>query len=178
MTGSFYDEGAVRQAAITAFYGWGYDFYRRENQLRQDDQTVRANASGLLSEVRGAISEAETAERRKLTPPTREHPLPNPTIMEAAQALERLAAEVGRIEGIIRSMPVLGNDRMTQRYRTERSTLERLVELDQDMIGHALCLRDVINGAGGEISSTTPTVRAHLAALTSCIQARQDFLAG
>jgi len=44
----FYDAGALRQVATNLFCGWGYNFYRLENQLRADDQLVRSKAAGLL----------------------------------------------------------------------------------------------------------------------------------
>jgi len=39
---AFYDQGPLSQIAINLFYGWGYNFYRQENQLRADDQLIRA----------------------------------------------------------------------------------------------------------------------------------------
>ena len=44
----FYDAGLLRQLATNLFYGWGYNFYRLENQLRADDQLVRTKAASLL----------------------------------------------------------------------------------------------------------------------------------
>ena len=43
---SFYDAGTLRQIATNLFHGWGYNFYRAENQLRADDQLVRARRDG------------------------------------------------------------------------------------------------------------------------------------
>ena len=34
---SFYDAGPLKQLAVNLFHGWGYNFYRKENQLRTDD---------------------------------------------------------------------------------------------------------------------------------------------
>jgi hypothetical protein len=41
----FYDAGALRQVATNLLYGWGYNFYRIENQLRADDRLVRCLVS-------------------------------------------------------------------------------------------------------------------------------------
>jgi len=38
----FYNLDAVEQIGVNLFYGWGYNFYRLENQLRADDLTIRA----------------------------------------------------------------------------------------------------------------------------------------
>ena len=37
----FYDTDALTEIAINLFHGWGYNFYRVENQLRADDQLIR-----------------------------------------------------------------------------------------------------------------------------------------
>ena len=50
----FYDAGLLRQIATNLFYGWGYNFYRVENQLRADDQLVRTKAASLLGTIRRA----------------------------------------------------------------------------------------------------------------------------
>jgi hypothetical protein len=67
----FYDAGALRQIATNLFYGWGYNFYRAENQLRADDQLVRSQAAGLLSQAMAAVDVAESAYRREHLPPPR-----------------------------------------------------------------------------------------------------------
>ena len=38
----FYVVDELEKIAVNLFYGWGYNFYRLENQLRADDLTVRA----------------------------------------------------------------------------------------------------------------------------------------
>ena len=35
-------KGPIAQTASLLFYGWGYNFYRVENQLRADDLLIRA----------------------------------------------------------------------------------------------------------------------------------------
>jgi len=44
----FYDVDELEKIAVNLFYGWGYNFYRLENQLRADDLTVRAKVGWLL----------------------------------------------------------------------------------------------------------------------------------
>ncbi len=56
----FYDAGALRQIATNLFYGWGYNFYRVENQLRADDQLVRSKAASLLGIAMASVITAET----------------------------------------------------------------------------------------------------------------------
>jgi hypothetical protein len=40
MTSRFYNVGPLSQIAINLFYGWGYNFYRLENQLRGKERTI------------------------------------------------------------------------------------------------------------------------------------------
>ena len=64
----FYDAGVLRQIATNLFYGWGYNFYRAENQLRADDQLVRSKAASLLGIAMASVIAAETEYRREFSP--------------------------------------------------------------------------------------------------------------
>lgn len=174
----FYDVGPVRQIAINLFYGWGYDFYRRENQLRADDQTVRAKACWLLGQARATVEEAQSDYRRSHLPqPTRAKPFPDSTAMANAQALERLSARIGALEGQVRNQPVPENDRMTQRYRTEAATLETLATVDQDLIGRAELLRERVQGRGGQaLVDDLPTLDEGLDLLRASLAERARLL--
>src|SRR6202012_3674089 len=89
---SFYDAGALRQIATNLFYGWGYNFYRVENQLRADDQLIRSKAASLLGIAMAGVETVEGASRREfLPPPSRGKPFPDPAAVAIAQRLERLA---------------------------------------------------------------------------------------
>ena len=69
----FYDLEEIDQIAVNLFYGWGYNFYRLENQLRADDILVRGKVGWLLGLARASIEEAESVYRRAfLPPPSRE----------------------------------------------------------------------------------------------------------
>ncbi len=174
----FYDAGALRRLATNLFHGWGYNFYRAENQLRADDLLIRARICDLLGAARTTVTAAETAYRRDhLPPPTRANPRPAPTALADAQTLESLSTELGALEGAIRALPTPESDRMTQRFRQEAATLARLAECDEAMVGHAEYLRSLLStltaptmlGAAGEI-------RACLAAIHSLIAARAALL--
>ena len=146
----FYDEGAIRRAAVNLFYGWGYNFYRKENQLRADDQLVRAKAAWLLGLAAESLQRAETEYRRAALPtPTRERPYPDPAAVAGAQALERLCGAVSALIGRIEAQPVPENDRMTQRYRREAATLEALGRQDELLVGLCDDLRARLEGCDG-----------------------------
>jgi hypothetical protein len=150
MDSRFYDEGSLRQAAINLFHGWGYNFYRTENQLRADDQLVRSKAGWLLGTARASVEHAEANYRREfIGSPTREKPFPNPSTMAAAQKLERLAGNIGTVSGRLQSQPVPENDRMTQRYRQEADTLKALISCDERLVGQCSLLHAMLDGRNG-----------------------------
>lgn len=141
----FYDADPICQIAINLFYGWGYNFYRTENQLRADNQLVRAKASWLLGRAAAAVSAAESDYRREfLPPPSREHPFPDAAAVASAQKLERLAKSITSLELLIQQQPVPENDRMTQRYRKEAPTLQTLITQDQLLVGRCEMLRSLV----------------------------------
>jgi hypothetical protein len=179
MTGpDFYDAGAIRHLAINLFNGWGYDFYRTENQLRADDLTVRAQVCNLLAAARASVESAEQSYRREfLPPPSRAKPRPDPDAVQSAQALEGLGRALGAIEGQIRALPAPENDRMSQRFRREAPTLSRLVEADHAMVGHAEYLRALLASADARwILDNTAALRAQVAAIEAAVQSRRDIL--
>jgi hypothetical protein len=144
---SFYDAGALRQIATNLFYGWGYNFYRKENQLRADDQMVRSKASSLLGEAMAAVCAAESEYRREYLPaPTRAKPFPDAEAVASAQKLERLAKSIGAVEALIQHQPAPENDRMTERYRQEAPTLAKLIGFDERLVGQCEMLRKAVSG--------------------------------
>ena len=179
MTSSeFYDAGPIGQIAINLFYGWGYNFYRRENQLRADDQLIRGKAGWLLGLARGAVEQAQSAYRRTaIPPPTRAKPFPDPAAMAGAQALERLSQAIGGLESRIRSQPVPENDRMSQLYRQEAAVLSRLATCDHLLVGQAELLRTKIEGQDGTaILSALPVIEDGLGAIAATLRDREAVL--
>ena len=135
--------GPVKQVLANLFYGWGYNFYRRENQLRADDLLIRGKLSELLGQCRAHAATLESQFRREhLPPPTREHPFPDATAVSAAQALERAVRKLETLETAIRNAAVPEMDRIHQRHRNERTTLEQLVAADGDLVLAVVNLRD------------------------------------
>ena len=179
-TGSgFYDAGPLKQVAINLFYGWGYNFYREENQLRADDQLIRAKAAWLLGLAQASVDEAELGFRReKLAPPTRAKPFPDPAAIEEAQTLERLGKALGALIGRLHAMPVPENDRMTQRYRQEADTLRTLGDCDEQLIGQAELLRAMLEQKRGAwVLDNLAAVTDGVAAIDATLRQRQGLLA-
>ncbi len=137
--------GAGKRLLSNLFYGWGYNFYRRENQLRADDLLIRGKLSELLAQCRAHLASLEAAFRREHLPaPTREHPFPDPTAVARAQALQRQQRDIEALETAIRTAPVPEMDRIHQRHRAERDTLEKLVAVDGDLVSAIVALRDEV----------------------------------
>ncbi len=174
----FYDVGVLDKLAINLFYGWGYNFYRLENQLRADDLLVRERIGWLLGQSRAIVETAQSTYRRTFLPPlSRAHPLPDPAAVESARNLENLSTRIGELEGVIRSLPVPETDRMTQRYRQEAETLVALGCCDTRMAGLAEALRQTLDGRGAEwiLANQTELCDA-LGMLAAAVQQRQMLL--
>jgi hypothetical protein len=147
---AFYDVGPLSKVAINLFYGWGYNFYRKENQLRADDQVIRSKAGMLLGWARKSVETAEREYRREfIPPPSREKPRPDSRAVADAQAIEKLSKGIGALQGLLTAQPVPENDRMTERYRKEATTLENMIAADQKLIGQADLLRSMLDQKNG-----------------------------
>ena len=179
MPGSgFYDAGPLKQVAINLFYGWGYNFYRKENQLRADDLLIRSKVGLLLASARKSVETAERDYRRDfLPPPSRENPRPDAAAVAGSQALERLSRAIGAIAGQITSQPVPENDRMTQRYRQEAPTLQALIQSDQTLIGQAELLRTMVDGQkGAALAEKASELQDGVNAISETLRKRQLLL--
>jgi hypothetical protein len=174
----FYDAGALRQIATNLFYGWGYNFYRAENQLRADDQLVRSKASSLLGIAMASVDTAESDYRREfLPPPSRAKPFPDAAAVTAAQRLERLARGIGALESSIQQQPVPENDRMTQRYRQEAPTLKVLMGYDEQLVGQCDLLRSMVsNQDAAKILENLPSLELGLEAIRTTLHDREAVL--
>ncbi len=175
---AFYDAGSVRAVANTLFLGWGYDFYKTTNQLRADDQLIRAKVGQLLGFAQADLAAAETAYRRAaIAPPTRANPFPDPAVVAAAQTLERLTREVGGLIGRVAAAPAPSADRMTDRYRDESDTLTYLRDHDRVLVGQAALLRSVVEGKDGTaLIAAAGEIDEGLTALRRTLEARASAL--
>ena len=174
----FYDLGPLRRVATNLFYGWGYNFYRLENQLRADDQLVRAKAAWLLGQAREALGRAEQDFRReKLPPPSRAHPFPDAGAVADCQKLERLGADISGLAARLHALPAPENDRMTQRYRKEAETLTKLGAIDAQLVGQCELMRSSLDGKAGDwVLENLATLQGGLAAIAETVRERQAVL--
>jgi hypothetical protein len=135
--------GPIKQTALLLFYGWGYNFYRRENQLRADDLLVRAKAGGILAEARSHLGALEAEYRRiNLPAPSREHPLPDPRKSEQARRLERCGRAIETVTTAILNASAPTDDFIWLRHRTEGGLLEMLQAIDVRLVDAAVEFHD------------------------------------
>jgi hypothetical protein len=174
----FYDVGTLEKVAINLFYGWGYNFYRQENQLRADDLLIRSKVGLLLGWARKSVETAEHDYRRDfLPPPSREKPRPDAVAVTGAQTIERVSRTIGALQGQINSQPVPENDRMNQRYRQEAPTLQRLVTLDQQLTGQAELLRSMLDQKNGTwLIENIASLQDGINAIAETLRTRQLLL--
>lgn len=174
----FYDLDELEKIAVNLFYGWGYNFYRLENQLRTDDLTIRAKVGWLLGAARDSVETAESAYRHERLPePTRERPRPDAGAVAGAAMLERLSKEIGSLEGRIRAQPAPENDRMTQRYRHEAATLQHLRDRDIELAARAEMLRAMLDQRDGAwMIEKAADIQAGLRSIETALRERQMAL--
>lgn len=174
----FYDAGALRQIATNLFYGWGYNFYKQENQLRADDQLVREKAGWILSNAAASVNAAESEFRREFLPaPSRAKPFPDASAVSSAQELERLAKDIRAVANRLAELPVPENDRMTQRFREEAPTLQGLIALDEQLVGQCELLRSTLEKRDGAwIVERVKEIRGGLDAIDATLLKRQALL--
>ncbi len=175
---SFYETDALERLAINLFYGWGYNFYRLENQLRADDLLVRSKVGWLLGSARRSVEEAQSTFRREfLPPPSRQKPRHEPDALAGAQQLERLSAAIGALSSQVQAQPVPENDRMLQRHREEAATLKGLLACDQRLVGQAELLRSLLDGKSGSwMIEQAGGIGEGLVALDQTLRDRQQVL--
>ncbi len=138
--------GPIKATLSNLFYGWGYNFYRKENQLRADDLLVRGKISELLGQIRARISHLTSAFRADhLPPPSREHPFPDSAAIHTVQAIESFIKDMEQLEVKIRTAAVPEMDRINQRHRNEQATLEALTAIDLELVGEVLTLQQAIS---------------------------------
>ena len=135
----------VYRTWVMLLNGYGYNWYKLDNQLRADDLLIRARASEHLEAAVSRLRAIEAAYRRKyLPPPTRQHPDPDPEHLAAVRQVHDIAERVAEIDTRLRGAVVPPEDKIWQRHRDELDTLWRLSECDVVLVGAAKELAGIV----------------------------------
>jgi hypothetical protein len=133
----------VWETWVMLINGYGYNWYRADNQARADDLLVRQKAGYFLGLAASKLLEAEAAYQRKYLPPgTREQPFPPPDKVAAHRRLREVRQAILATEAAVRALPVPPSDKIWQRHRLELTTLKRLTDADVRLVGAAKLLAD------------------------------------
>ncbi len=158
--------------------GWGYNWYRRDNQVRADDLLIRGRACDSLHRAAASLRDLEARHGGAyLPPPRRGAPDPDPARMTELRAIRVARAAIEAAETRVRSSAAPTDDRIWQRHRDNAATLALLVEADTALIRSASALETA--------ASATPApparldldgVTAALARLLVVLRERQRLL--
>jgi hypothetical protein len=132
-----FDE-ALRRTWTLLLNGWGFNWYRLDNQLQADDILVRNRVCGELDAAGARLAEIEAAYRKRhLPPPTRAAPVPDPARLRAAQAIAALRARIAAIETQVRGSAMPPKDRIWAAHRDHEQMLAALLDADVRLVGAA-----------------------------------------
>jgi hypothetical protein len=173
-------DSALYRNWVMLLNGWGFNWYKLENQLRADDLLIRSRASEHLAAAAAQLRTLEGAFRHKyLPPPSRQHPFPDPARLEQLQRIQAFQSRLAELDTSLRGAAVPGNDQIWARHRNEADTLSRLAHLDTVLVGSAMELAqgvvrydiDTITGpdaVGG--------IESHFAILKTALDRRSALL--
>jgi hypothetical protein len=160
--------------------GWGFNWYKLENQLRADDLLIRSRASDHLAAAAARLRELEAQFRHQyLPPPSRQHPFPDAGRLEELHRLQALLDRLAALDTILRGAAAPGDDKIWARHRGEADTLARLAHLDTVLVGSALELAGAIGRHSAETIMAMPEppeIAGHCAALKTALDRRSALL--
>ena len=132
------EDSRLYRIGVMLLNGYGYNWYRLDNQMRADDLIVRSRASEHLESAAARLRDLEGRYRRKyLPPPTREHPDPDPQHIAAARQFRAIAERILDIDTRLRGAAVPPDDKIWLRQRGELETLQRLGKCDVLLVADA-----------------------------------------
>jgi hypothetical protein len=171
----------VYQIWVMLLNGYGYNWYRIDNQLRADDLLIRSRASEHLAAAAARLRDIEAHYRRKyLPPPTREHPYPDPDHLAAARHIRAISERILELDTRVRGAAVPPDDKIWIRYRDEVDTLWRLSQCDVVLVGAAKDLSGIAAELpldGAVDAAAEERIDRQLGYLRAALAQRGDLLA-
>lgn len=164
--------------------GYGFNWYRADNQARADDLLIRSRASEHLAEAAASLRAAEAAYRRRfIPPPSREHPSPDPACLAEARRLRDASDRIAALDTRLRGAAVPGDDKIWARLRTrQEDLLLQLCQCDLMLVGMASDLRTLVAAIGklpqtGLAAEAEQAIDQSLAELANSLTRRDELLA-
>jgi hypothetical protein len=174
------EDDPVYRVGVMLINGYGYNWYRLDNQMRADDLLVRSRASDHLAAATGRLRELEGRYRRKfLPPPTREHPEADPIHLAAVRQFRAIEERIGEVDTRVRGASVPPNDKIWQQHRDETDTLAKLGNCDVFLIGGAKQVADFVATLPPDVPvdiASEAQIDALLVSLTATLSRRGDIL--
>jgi hypothetical protein len=175
------EDSRLHRIGVMLLNGYGYNWYRLDNQMRADDLLVRSRASEHLESAATRLRELDGRYRRKyLPPPTREHPDPDPQHLAAAQQFRAVVDRILEIDTRVRGAPVPPDDKIWVRQRGELETLQRLGKCDVVLVAGAKELAGLVAKLSSDVGidpAIEQRIDQHLDELTEALTRRGEILA-
>jgi len=165
---------------VMLLHGYGYNFYRKDNQARADDQLVRQSAGHFIGEAARKLLQVESDyQRRHLPPATREHPFPPPERLATHRAIRELRQQVLALEAELRGIPTPPEDKTWMRHRNQLETLKKLLVHDVQFVGASKLLDEhaaLVRADSAELEVQLQAVRDHVELIRQLNEARRQLL--
>jgi hypothetical protein len=143
--------GPARRLLSNLFYGWGYNFYRREDELDADDLLIRGKLSQLLHDSHAHLASLHAAFVRQHRAAGRIGLHGNPGAADIERTLERAQRELQAMEMVVLTAAAPEAGCIRRQDRGEGGAVAKLVALDGEALLALVTLRDAIarfdNGA-------------------------------
>jgi len=173
-------DSALYRNWVMLLTGWGFNWYKLENQLRADDLLIRSRASDHLAAAAARLREFEAQFRQQyLPPPSRQHPFPDAQRLEELHRIQALLERLAVLDTALRGAAAPGDDKIWARHRNEADTLAKLAHLDTVLVGSALELAGAIGRHNVETIMAMPMpaeIEGHCNALRAALDRRGALL--
>jgi hypothetical protein len=160
--------------------GYGFNFYRIENQLRADDLLIRQRAGASLGRAAARLDQlAQEFQRTCMPAPSREHPTPPAESMERLNALRRLRQRVMDQNALLQGMSAPAQDKIWRRLRDEQALLEALLQADIALVKLAVKLAtqvDMLSAEGWKLSNAATPLGTTSFHWEQALRSRQELL--
>jgi len=146
------EDSRLHRIGVMLLNGYGYNWYRLDNQMRADDLLVRSRASEHL----------------------------DPQHLAAAQHYRAVADRILEIDTRLRGAPVPPDDKIWLRQRGEFETLQRLGNCDVVLVARAKELVETAAGLPADVCidpAIEQEIDKHLGRLAETLTRRDEILA-